>query len=948
MDGNSIKVLLVEDNPGDVRLVKEMLQQPDTSTKFNLQHVGSLNKAVGNLSGKDFDVVLLDLSLPDGSGLDTVVQTHCASPAIPIVVLSSLNDEELAIEAVQIGAQDYLVKGSINTSILIRSLRYAIERKRSELAMKHRIEFEKLITSISTDFINITTDGTHKEIQRALMRIGQFAGVDRAFVFKLSEDGSQLNNIFEWCSDGVEPKSRRMQGLPTNSLPWLTKKLMQFQNIHVPVVAELPPEAIAEKNLLQSQETRSLVVVPMSFRGFLTGFLGFDAVRKQTSWTEEDMTLLRMAGEVFVNALERERAESQTKQAYAELDQIFNSASVCMYVISSDHHVLRINNTFIETAGIGSEDIIGRKCFDTIPCPVCHSEKCPVARIMNGENNIEYETEFKRKNGPAIPSIFSATPFKNAVGQIIGAVISFKDITELKRAENKLAAERERLAVTLRSIADGVITTDIKGKVVLINAVAENLTGWPQPEASGKSSYEILNMIDQKTDQLVVDPVQKILKENKMARLANQAILVDRQGGRRLINYIGAPIRDDSGNTIGAVLVFRDITDAQKLQEELQKAQKLESIGLLAGGIAHDFNNILTAIMGNISYARLVVGDDEKLIQILSDTEKASIRARDLTQQLLTFSRGGKPIKKATHLPELIKEVSNFALGGSNVQCRFFAGEGLWPVEIDRGQISQVITNLIVNSRYAMPEGGMILSYAENVCITVEDNLALQPGNYVKITLKDHGTGIAKENIPNIFDPYFTTREKGSGLGLSIAYSIIKKHKGLIQVESELGEGTTFYVYLPATETRPVADGTGAGPESPAPEIIQGMRSGNILIMDDEEIVRNAAGRILEHLGYHAEHAAGGAEALEMYRQAMGSSEQFDAIIMDLTVPGGIGGKEAIKQLLEIDPEAKAIVSSGYSNDPIMSEYQDYGFKGVATKPYILEELFAVLNQVLS
>ena len=314
----------------------------------------------------------------------------------------------------------------------------------------------------------------------------------------------------------------------------------------------------------------------------------------------------------------------------------------------------------------------------------------------------------------------------------------------------------------------------------------------------------------------------------------------------------------------------------------------------------------------------------------------------------MCFINTGKPIKKATHLPELIKEVSNFALGGSNVQCRFFAGEGLWPVEIDRGQISQVITNLIVNSRYAMPEGGMILSYAENVNITVDDKLPLGPGNYVKITLKDHGTGIAKESISNIFDPYFTTKDKGSGLGLSIAYSIIKNHRGVIQVESELGEGTTFYVYLPAAETRPVEDETGPQPEFPAPKIIQGMRSGNILVMDDEEIVRNAVGRILEHLGYQAKYAADGAEALAMYRQAMGSSEQFDAIIMDLTVPGGTGGKEAVKELLEIDPEARAIVSSGYSNDPIMSDYQAYGFKAVAAKPYIMEELFAVLNDVFS
>jgi CheY-like chemotaxis protein len=383
------------------------------------------------------------------------------------------------------------------------------------------------------------------------------------------------------------------------------------------------------------------------------------------------------------------------------------------------------------------------------------------------------------------------------------------------------------------------------------------------------------------------------------------------------------------------------------MEQELQKIQKLESIGILAGGIAHDFNNILTAILGNISLAKMEANPKDEIYERLVEAEKASLQAKNLTQQLLTFSKGGAPIKKTESITEVIKDSAEFALRGSNVKCEFFIPNDIWPVEVDKGQISQVISNLIINADQAMPEGGIIKVRVENVapvgavrpCQPVAE-LPIKDGKYVKIEIEDDGIGIPKEHLPKIFDPYFTTKQKGSGLGLATSYSIIKRHDGYIAVESELGVGTTFYIYLPASSKQILT-------KKDAEERLI-LSKGRILVMDDEEVVRDVAGIMLKRIGYDVEFADDGAEALELYKKAEESGQPFDAVIVDLTIQGGMGGEQMIKKLLEIDPNVKAIVSSGYSTDAIMSNFKQYGFSGVVTKPYRIAELSETLYKVLT
>ncbi|MBI5847243.1 MAG: response regulator [Nitrospirae bacterium] len=521
---------------------------------------------------------------------------------------------------------------------------------------------------------------------------------------------------------------------------------------------------------------------------------------------------------------------------------------------------------------------------------------------------------------------------------------SFNIMTRaLRDSRHELLSEKERLLVTLRSIGDGVITTDINGNVVLLNIVAETLTGWKQEAAGGKPVQEIFHIVNEKTRETVENPVEKVMSTGRIVELANHTILIGRDGTERDIADSGAPIIDESGRIIGAVLAFRDVTEKRKIENELMKARNIESLGLLAGGIAHDFNNILVGILGNITLAKrkLEKEDKEKIAERLAGVEKAAFRAKDLAYQLLTFSKGGAPLLKTTYISGLIMDSAKFTLSGSSIICNFFFPDGLWPVDIDRGQLSQVIHNLIINAKWAMPEGGKIEARAENIILDGRSagTTILPDGKYIRISIKDEGIGIPPEHLDKIFDPYFTTRGKGSGLGLATAYSIIKRHGGMITAESIAGEGTTFYLYLPASEKSVMPEADEGAP---------GTGKGSILLMDDEEIVREVTENMLIELGYDITLVKNGAEAVECYREAAKSDRPFAAVILDLTIPGGMGGRDTLQELRKIDPTVRAIVASGYSADPVMAEYKKYGFSDVLKKPFSLQEISSSLQKVLA
>lgn len=566
-----------------------------------------------------------------------------------------------------------------------------------------------------------------------------------------------------------------------------------------------------------------------------------------------------------------------------------------------------------------------------------------LGNIVGETKKIESNFSYRIHEDPAANSevrvVFRAlNEMAESIGQRVRSL--HREITVRTQTEKDLSEEKERLAVTLRSIGDGVITTDISGNVVLLNRMAETLTGWTQAAVQGKMLEDIFTLFDAETGAPCGNSITEIIHPESHFEPCHSAILKTKDGNRRHIADSGAPIKNSQGEIIGAVLVFRDISEKMRMEEEILKARKLESLGILAGGIAHDFNNILAAILGNINLAIRFAGDRAEAVPLLEEAEKATVRARDLTLQLLTFSKGGEPIRKTASIAELVRESADFILRGSSVKCRYHIPDDLWLADIDKGQMSQVVQNLIINARQAMPDGGgidIICSNEED--ISQETFLTLPPGMYIKVVIRDSGKGIAQEHLDKIFDPFFSTKPDGSGLGLAITHSIITKHEGGIYVQSEAGKGTAFTFYLPASFGKQVEE------IEKVADIPEGQ--GNILLMDDDEMILNIGEKMLSFFGYTVQSVRNGEEAIDLYKTLHGTAQAFDAVVMDLTIPGGMGGKDAAAAILSFDPAAKLIVASGYSNDLVVSDYQKYGFKASISKPFDMHELARIIHSVL-
>jgi two-component system, cell cycle sensor histidine kinase and response regulator CckA len=384
-------------------------------------------------------------------------------------------------------------------------------------------------------------------------------------------------------------------------------------------------------------------------------------------------------------------------------------------------------------------------------------------------------------------------------------------------------------------------------------------------------------------------------------------------------------------------LIRRQMEREKQLQGEIDRSARLESLGVLAGGIAHDFNSLLTSVLGNLGLAAM----DKRVVaaagDCISEAERGVRRARDITQRLLTFAKGGEPVLSAVLLPDIVSEAANFARHGSNVRLEFEFPPDLPPGNVDAGQISRVIHNVVINAVQAMPNGGLVSIALAAVSLTADEVDALPPGPYLRLTISDTGKGISPETLSRIFDPYFSTKAKGnSGLGLATARSIIKKHQGHIEVESQLDRGTTFRIWLPVARQE-----ASVAPDPVDPTQAQG--SARILVMDDEEVIRRVTGRMLSLANHEIVFAANGSEAVQAYMAAQQAGQPFDLVIFDLTVPGGMGGKDALQELRKIDPRIRAIATSGYSNDPILSNPQAYGFRCALPKPYDIPDLMRAI-----
>ena len=521
---------------------------------------------------------------------------------------------------------------------------------------------------------------------------------------------------------------------------------------------------------------------------------------------------------------------------------------------------------------------------------------------------------------------------------LVGVIV---DVTARREAELALASEKERLAVTLGSMSEGVITIDALGRVLFMNRAAAEMTQWVAAEAVGRDVREVCSLRSASGGAEVALPVVDVLDRGLQADLPAQTLMRGRSERMRLVEGRLVPVANPSSKRIGAVMVFRDVTERHRMEETIQNAAKMESVGILAGGIAHDFNNILTAILSNLSLLQLDLTGMPDQSLLVEEAIGASKRAAELTLQLLTFAKGGDPVRTAVHLQEVVREAATFSQRGSGVRSEFDMPEDLWAADVDKAQISQVIQNLVINAVQAMPSGGVLRVAASNRRIGAGAHPVLPEGDYVRISVADTGEGIAPEHLGRIFDPYFTTKLQGHGLGLATVFSIIRRHQGLAEVNSEVGRGSTFTIWLPAAKA--------AQAKPAAPKALEGAGSkGRVLFMDDEEPILKMAARLMKRIGYDVETVTDGQAAVDRYRSGLAEGRPFNVVVMDLTIPGGMGGKEAISILRKIDPNVRAIVSSGYSSDLAMSDFRKHGFRGMVAKPYDISDLAAVIRSVIA
>ncbi len=832
------------------------------------------------------DLILLDVNLPDIGGFDVcmIIKNNPITSHIPVLHLSATYmDDESKVRGLEI-ADGYLTQ-PVGPQVLISTIKALLRMKRAEKELRESEEHYRILFDEALDGICLADAET-----------GIIMNCNQALAALVARERAELigrpQKILHPPQDDQETVS-----------PTFKQHLVDKQG------QILETQVVTRQGDIREVEIKANL---LDIRG-----------RKLLQGIFRDITERKRVEEMLRESEERFKAQYQGSP----------SPTFTWKKQGEDFVLIDFNDAARAITDGKVGEFVGRKATELYPDR--QELLRDFRRCYDQREVIRRETRFEH----FVPGRLVVVTFAFVPPDLI--LVHLEDITDRRQVEEEKDKLQTQLANAMEIAHLGHWEYDVINDIFTFNdhfykmfrTTAEHVGGYNMSSAEYARRFVPPDEIF-----MVREEIRKSIEavDSSVNQESEHRILY----GDGTVGHITVKIfivKDAHGKTVKTYGVNQDITERKKMEEELLKVQKLESVGILAGGIAHDFNNILTVILGYASLAKMRVSHEDEIFGMLSEVEKASVRAQTLTKQLLTFAKGGLPVKETASIKDIVKESSLFVLRGSKSSCEFSIAKDLWSAEVDVGQISQVISNIMINANQAMPEGGIIQVAAENLIIDVGHILPLKPGRYIRISIIDQGAGIAEKHLSKVFDPYFTTKQEGSGLGLSTTYSIIKKHDGYITVKSELGVGTTFHIYLPASEK--------AVPKIKKTRLIKG--HGRILVMDDEESLRKMIGRMLKNLGYESKFAKDGAEAIQMYKAARKSGKPYDAVILDLTVPGGMGGKDTVKKLLKIDPEIKAIVSSGYSDDPVLSNFQEYGFKGMMPKPFESRLLSKVLHEVL-
>ncbi len=1069
-DATILKILLVEDSESDARLLLESIQSSNV-TGLEVNFARSLAEAMEYLENNEADAVLLDLSLPDSSGLETVERLVHARSNLPVVVLTGVDDENTGVEALRLGAQDYLVKGQTDGRIIARAVRYAVERRQADYERDRLLrELDRQRRLLQAVFDNVPiglalldepdhryalanpaqkaiaggrgdiegrkagevwTGVAGMEILRLLdqvyfsahsahvteiqLYLDRGRGTEEAFfnldfmplrdndgrvagVLTVSADTtSQVHT--RWQIEQSELRFRKaVESFPYGFAIYDAGRRYVYLNAWGRNAVKLnwrQVEGKRDEDLFPKEVTREYLPVlqrvietgtAQSFEWRMPPEMGGRIVIVYYVPLLDDSHRVYQVLAVLHDITESRQKERDLQQLNRTLKALGFSSQAMMRATDEPSYLEEVCRIIVQDCGhamvwIGyAEEDEGKTIrpaahsgfeegyLETLRLTWSDTERGrgPTGTaIRTGKismcRNMLTDPAFKPwrdeaiKRGYASSIVFplsdgsrvfgaltiyskESDPFSEdevklldeIAGDLAYGITSIRLRAAHDQAVEALRQSELRYRTLFDSMTEGFalheIICDEKGtpvdyRFLEINQAFERYTGLKRDEVIGKTKNEVLP----EDDDFWIETYGKVALTGEPVHFDNYSSALDRH--YEVFSYRPAPGQ--------FAVLFMDITESKRLEAELVKSQKLESVGILAGGIAHDFNNLLTAVLGNISLAKIKARGEGAVVPLLEKAEYATVRAAELTKRLITFAKGGMPLFKAAFAGKLIEEAARFSLAGSNADCRFNLPGDLWPVKIDEGQIRQVIQNIVINAREAMPEGGHVDISARNIILDGSEGIPLKAGKYIGVTVRDYGTGISADDLPHVFDPYFSTKsrgsEKGMGLGLAVCYSIIAKHEGIITAGPAEGTGALISFYLPASD------------EEPEEKQVRGPR---VLIMDDEELILETSGVLLRDAGFEVEYARDGAGAVEMFTLARNAGRPFDAVILDLTVPGGMGGQAAAREILNIDPHARAIVSSGYLDDPVMADFRNFGFAEALPKPFSKDKLIALVSRI--
>ena len=915
----TLRILIVDDDTIDRMQLKRLLKPSDFILHIDeaTDGVEGIEKAKTN----SYDALFLDYMLPKQNGLEVLKSLHQEHVYTPVIMLTGQGDEKTAVEIMKAGAADYLSKDSLNQINLNHSLTSVLKVHRLEEESRNsRLKLEMIVKQTSGkagwEFLESLVSFLSEMLYTELVCIAFYDSKRKRFYLKTSNSDLSLPHYF--------------------TLSEQLKNFLATQPFEHAHASEFPND----KDLLNVfKDTQFCGTLLDNSDGLCLGVtLIFNS--KEFEISEQDLSFLHLFRARIRSEIEMILKKNEVLDNEKQLRAIFDNSFDAIAVFHKANLIMA-NRACVDLFHYSSvEELYAIDFSDVIPEELNTEEYkylYKLVRKVQSANTYEsIELKGVTQEGKEIDLSVHLTSYRADGKHLI--VATLQDITELKRSTEAIAMEKERLSKTLSSINDGVFTIDIECNIVLLNNSAARIIEEDEPAVVKQNLFSFCEIINTRSEMNQHTLIKDVLETGKTLESKSYCGLrVFKSDKTKQIELSVSPVRNSKNDIMGAVLVLRDITERRKIEEELAKASKIESIGILAGGIAHDFNNLLTAIIGNISLTKMLITSNDKALKRLVEAEKATLRARDLTQQLLTFSKGGTPINKTVEsLSSVLKESAEFVLRGSGIETLYQFEKNLRPAEIDVGQINQVINNLLINANQAMEGKGKIEIKARNFVKDETHKLPLENGSYICVTIRDNGPGIPKDKINKIFQPYYTTKETGSGLGLASCYSIIQRHGGYITVDSEVDVGTIFTMYLPVAEKEAYL------PEARKDIIKKGQ--GHVLVMDDDREIANIVKQMLLISGYDVTIVNNGEDAIRILETGTPCS----CAMLDLTVRGGMGALDIINKMKEVTPEIKSIITSGYSNDEVIQNYSKYGFDNSIIKPYQYEELVNALHSVLN